>query len=68
MARLSKSLSQPKRVVDVFGALFGRAIGQDDTGLLSLATGESLACLNHLVHRGELQFTIDAAGVAWYST
>jgi len=66
IARLSKSLSEPKRAVDVFGALFARGIGEGDTGLLSLATGESLACLNYLMHRGEVRRTIDNNGVAWY--
>ncbi len=64
--RLRKSLGEPKRAIDVFGALFARAIGPDDTGLLSLATGESLACLNYLMHRGELRRTLDDDGVAWY--
>jgi glyoxylase-like metal-dependent hydrolase (beta-lactamase superfamily II) len=64
--RLRKSLGEPKRAIDVFGALFARAIGPGDTGLLSLATGESLACLNYLMHRGELRRTLDNDGVAWY--
>ena len=66
IARLSKSLSEPKRAIDVFGALFARGIGEGDTGLLSLATGESLACLNYLMHRGEVQRTLDEHGVSWY--
>jgi glyoxylase-like metal-dependent hydrolase (beta-lactamase superfamily II) len=66
LQRLRKSLTEPKRAIDVFGALFARAIGQADTGLLSLATGESLACLNYLLHRGEVTRSIDDAGIAWY--
>jgi glyoxylase-like metal-dependent hydrolase (beta-lactamase superfamily II) len=66
LARLRKSLSEPKRAIDVFGALFARAIGEGDAGLLNLATGESLACLNYLVHRSEVRRDIDADGVAWY--
>jgi glyoxylase-like metal-dependent hydrolase (beta-lactamase superfamily II) len=66
LQRLSKSLTEPKRAIDVFGALFARAIGEADTGLLSLATGESLACLNHLMHRGEVSRQVDDNGVAWY--
>ena len=31
-----------------------------------MATGESVACLNHLLHRGEAEREIDADGVAWY--
>ncbi len=64
--RLRRSLAEPKRAVDVFGALFGRAITQADEHLLGMATGETLACLNHLVQRGEVRRTPDASGVAWY--
>lgn len=66
--RLRKTLREPRRVVDVFAALFGRSIDQTDGGLLNLATGESLACLNYLLHRGELLKTLDDAGVAHYQT
>jgi len=62
--RLRRRLAQPRRVVDVFGTLFGRAI--DEPRLLSLATGESLAHLNYLLHRGEATMSVDDAGVAWY--
>ena len=64
--RLRKTLREPKRAVDVFAALFGRGIDETDGGLLNLATGESLACLNYLLHRGEVSRDIDALGVAWY--
>lgn len=64
--RLRKTLQEPKRVVDVFVALFGRVIDEVDGPLLSLATGESLACLNYLWHRGEIQRDINGAGVAIY--
>ena len=53
----------PKHAVDVFAALFARKI---DVGVLSLATGESLANLNYLVERGRVVVTEDADGVAWY--
>jgi len=62
--RLRRRLAQPRRVVDVFASLFGRAI--DEPRLLSLATGESLAHLNYLVQRGEATVSIDDGGVAWY--
>ena len=62
--RLRRRLAQPRRVVDVFASLFGRAI--DEPRLLSLATGESLAHLNYLVHRGEATVSVDDDGVAWY--
>ena len=64
--RLRKTLRERRRAVDVFAALFGRAIGEDSTGLLGLATGESLACLNYLMHRGEVSRTLDGDGIAWY--
>jgi glyoxylase-like metal-dependent hydrolase (beta-lactamase superfamily II) len=64
--RLRRSLAEPRRAVDVFGALFGRAIGEADPPLLGMATGESMACLNHLLHRGEAVREADANGVDWY--
>lgn len=62
--RLRKTLQEPKRVVDVFAALFARVIDEADGPLLSLATGESLACLNYLWQRGEVQRDINDTGVA----
>lgn len=64
--RLRRRLLEPRRAVDVFGALFARAIGEGDVNLLGMATGESIACLNHLWHRGELLREPDAQGVLWY--
>ena len=66
LARLRTALREPRRAVDVFGALFARAIDEADAQLLSLATGESLACLNHLLARGEATCEQDSNGVAWY--
>lgn len=66
LRRLLSQLAQPCRVVDVFATLFGRDIGEGDTNLLSMATGEALACLNHLVGRGEARCDLDDEGVAWY--
>lgn len=66
LQRLLRTLSEPRRVVDVFPTLFGRAIGEADTNLLSMATGEALACLNHLVYRGLVARSEDAQRVAWY--
>jgi glyoxylase-like metal-dependent hydrolase (beta-lactamase superfamily II) len=63
---LRKKLREPQRAVDVFITLFGRSIDENDGGLLFLATGESLACLNYLLHRGEVSKTLDASDVAWY--
>lgn len=66
LERLRPTLSEPKRVADIFSVLFGRAIGASDVNLLSMATGESIACLNYLLHKGEARREIDADGVAWY--
>lgn len=66
-ARLRETLgSGPCRVVDVFGALFSRPISESDTGLLGMATGETLACLNHLIARGEATRHL-RDGVHWYA-
>ena len=66
LERLRKTLKEPKRVVDVFTTLFGRSIDETDAGLLNLATGESLACLNYLLHRGAVTRAFNDAGVAIY--
>jgi len=53
LERLQRSLAEPRRVVDLFGALFARRI--DLRGeLLGLATGETVAHLNHLRMRGRV--------------
>jgi len=51
--RLRRALAEPRRAIDVFGALFARPIPDSDVPLLGMATGESLACLNWLLARGE---------------
>lgn len=56
---------KPRRVVDVFGALFTRPIDAASPHL-HLATGESIACLNHLIYRGEARRSV-RDGVAWYA-
>jgi glyoxylase-like metal-dependent hydrolase (beta-lactamase superfamily II) len=62
LARLLEALREPKRVLDVFELLFRRPVDRD---LLILATGESLAHLNCLMHRGLVgRELID--GIAWY--
>ena len=63
LERLTRSLAEPKRSVDVFGALFARKIVPD---LLGMATGESLAHLNCLVERGRAVVERDDKGVNWY--
>ncbi len=64
--RLLAALAEPRRAVDVFGALFSRPISESSPALLGMATGESLACLNHLMHAGQVERSIDADGIAWY--
>ena len=67
LSRLERTLREkPRRAVDVFGALFGRPIEEANVALLGMATGESVACLNHLMHRGRVARDVDDAGVAWY--
>jgi glyoxylase-like metal-dependent hydrolase (beta-lactamase superfamily II) len=63
MRRVMERLQTPKRAIDLFGALFARAIGPD---LVGMATGETLAHLNCLMHRGQVRReTTD--GLALYS-
>jgi glyoxylase-like metal-dependent hydrolase (beta-lactamase superfamily II) len=66
LERLLDRLKEPKRAIDVFAALFARSIAESDNILLHMATGESLACLNFLLERGEARRTLDSQGVAWY--
>jgi len=66
LARLRRALAEPRRAVDVFGSLFARSISEDDVPLLGMATGEGIACLNHLVRKGEVAREADADGVLWY--
>jgi glyoxylase-like metal-dependent hydrolase (beta-lactamase superfamily II) len=63
LIRLLRTLAEPKRAVDVFSALFARPIGED---LIGMATGESLAHLNCLLHRGQAVKQADENGVDWY--
>jgi hypothetical protein len=63
LTRLAAELATPKRAVDVFSLLFRRRVGVE---MLSMATGESVAHLNCLMHRGIAGREFDAAGVAWY--
>jgi glyoxylase-like metal-dependent hydrolase (beta-lactamase superfamily II) len=63
--RLRQALSEPKRAVDVFTQLFSRPI-DGEPGLLGMATGESIAHLNYLVHRDEAVMEVDANGIANY--
>ncbi|MEG0858169.1 MAG: MBL fold metallo-hydrolase [Pseudomonas sp.] len=66
LERLRQGLDQPRRVVDLFALLFRAKIRSDDSSRFTLATGEALACLNHLLRRGEISVSLDGHGVAWY--
>ena len=66
LRRLRMALRVPRRAVDVFVALFSRDILPADRSQHGLATGESIAHLNYLVHGGEASVTLDQDGVAWY--
>lgn len=65
LERVRESLAEPKRVTDLFAALFARKVDTDPM-LLSMATGETIACLNHLVGSGEAVAQGDSQGVLWY--
>jgi glyoxylase-like metal-dependent hydrolase (beta-lactamase superfamily II) len=64
LTRLRRALVEPKRAIDVFGALFARPI--EGAELLGMATGESIAHLNHLVARGEASRELGADGALRY--
>lgn len=64
--KLRAHLLEPRRVVDMFGALFRRPITHEQH-LLSLATGESLAHVNYLIGRGEARMVRIEDDVAWYA-
>ncbi|WP_442867722.1 MBL fold metallo-hydrolase [Caulobacter sp. NIBR2454] len=64
LGRLEKNLGEaPRRAIDVFSLLFARVIGPD---VLGMATGEAVAHLNCLVHRGSVTAEPDDHGVLWY--
>ena len=65
LMRLRSMLTEPRRAIDVFKALFKRDVG-DDPQQWSLATGESLAHLNYLIGRGEAKVDSMTDGVVWY--
>ena len=64
LRRLERALARPCRAVDVFSALFARSV---DDGVRGMATGESLAHLNHLLRQGRAARQRDADGVDWWT-
>lgn len=63
LASLFEHLSEPRRAIDCFPALFSREI---DSASMGLATGETMAHLNCLLGRRRICRTTDDAGVHWY--
>jgi glyoxylase-like metal-dependent hydrolase (beta-lactamase superfamily II) len=63
LARLEEMLTEPRRAIDVFGALFARPITSE---LLGMATGEALAHLNYLWRAGLAIREPDTDGVWWW--
>jgi len=63
LAKLEALIAEPKRAIDVFSVLFKREI---TLATLIMATGESLAHLNWLVHHGRARRRRDGAGVDWF--
>lgn len=62
LERLLGALLEPKRVIDLFELMFRRPVKRD---LLMLATGETLAHLNYLRHRGLIAREL-SEGIAWH--
>ena len=63
LRKLLDALDMPKRATDLFAVLFRREI---TSGLLFLATGESLAHLACLRTRGQIDTWLDAEGIRWW--
>jgi glyoxylase-like metal-dependent hydrolase (beta-lactamase superfamily II) len=63
LERLEDMLTEPRRAIDVFGALFARPI---TAGLLGMATGEAVAHLNYLSAAGRAIRESDKDGVWWW--
>lgn len=60
---LDRIQKEPRRSIDLFGALFARKIGPD---LVGMATGEAIAHVNCLVGRGLVRSRADDKGVVFY--
>ncbi len=66
LARLRKRIEEePRRAVDLFGALFARKIGND---VLGMATGETIAHMNCLIGRGLARAVKNDEGVTRYES
>jgi glyoxylase-like metal-dependent hydrolase (beta-lactamase superfamily II) len=67
LSRLREVCREPRRAIDgkIFSALFKRRINRD---VFFMATGESLAHLMCLVHRGDVNMTFDNEGVCYFES
>ncbi len=67
LVRLCDVCAVPRRAIDreVFSALFKRRINRD---VYFMATGESLAHLMCLVHRGDVRMKLDDTGVCYFTS
>ena len=65
LARLRLALTEARRPIDLFGELFATK-DYADPFQFGLATGETIACLNYLLARGEVVKLADASGVFRY--
>ncbi len=63
LTSLIEFCEQPRRAVDCFSVLFRAKINRHN---LMMATGESIAHLNCLYSRGQLERHFDGEGLAWY--
>jgi len=64
LSRLLEALSEPKSATDVFSLLFRRPVSGG--GILQMATGEAVAHLNCLMHRGLVAVEAREGGVNGY--
>ncbi len=64
LEKILTMLDEPKRALDVFGALFKARISESN---LIMATGESVAHLNYLVATGDISYDTDSDGVIHYA-
>jgi glyoxylase-like metal-dependent hydrolase (beta-lactamase superfamily II) len=65
LSRLTQALAKSMTSMGTFEILFRRPVQGD---VLQMATGESIAHLNCLIHRGKAARRLDDSGVAWYSS
>jgi glyoxylase-like metal-dependent hydrolase (beta-lactamase superfamily II) len=63
LEKLKKICREPRRVLDVFPALFKARITDKN---LIMATGEAISHLNYLLESGEINRRSDDQGIDWY--